>query len=626
MKRNRYGVNLDAGAALQTEWELENLYVPCHEEPFQRLTKWMDKGDGPLLFGGQIGCGKSSIILKAFMETGLEPDITLRLDREGLNLSLGDFWRIVLSKYCECALSHDVDLSLFSLPEELADLSRDDWRGFLQRLSPRRFSMDSYNERIRIGGILTDNSRYIRDVIDAMGGGIKKKIGRPILIFASGVDKYAKGTAAYFSLLPVLETLLPHKTLFEMNAVHLFDCPIELSRFEKLYLPSMNDQEIRDVLQKRMGIYSDAVKDEIAVLSHWSGGNPRQALRLLSHFEAAKRNKTIGILESISCATRSTTRDFFAFGTMPDPEIMRYVRANHEIAASEFTLPGDRDTARLALFGNWLFITGDARNDNWPALVNPLVKGGFDWEITPEEPEVKALRLYAAARGVSSAGLSFQVTSDAGEKESGDKLMNDLFLREMEWPLSTNLSEIIDIMAAALLSRDRSDRVIIAYKDASVLEAARAYLFARANSYEHQRFSHTFITGGEGTSPLPEFLAFLEEDTDIFSIHFQGAWTIEQLQSLDKFRDRLTPYQMIWWVEYDLLPTFLQEWIQLRQIFQLFILEDELLGSLSMEEIKGDMAFLEDLVEDEDGAEANVIRNLRLVLEYLEKVKGGGNG
>lgn len=626
MKRNRHGVNLDAGVALHTEWELKNLYAPCHEETFRRLTGWMRQDDSPLLFGGQIGCGKSSFILKTFMETEVKPDITLHLDREGLDLSLGDFWRIVLSEFCKCALFHDVDLSIFTLPKELAGLSGDDWRGLLDKLSPRGFSMDSYDERLRISGILADNSPYIRDVIDAMGNGIKEKIGRSLLIFASGVDKYATGTAAYFSLAPVLEALLLHKTLFEVNAVHLFNCPRELSTVEKLFLPSMTDQEILDVLYKRMGIYTEAVKDELAVLGNWVGGNPRQAIRLLAHFEAAKKNRNNGILDSISHATRSTARDFFAFGERPGSEIMRYVNVNREIEASEFTLPGDRDTARLALFGNWFFITGDTRNGAWPAMVNPLVKDVFDWEITPEEPEIEALRLYAEARGVSSVGLSFQVTSDTGEKESGEKLFNDFFLQDMERPLSTNLSEVIEIMAAALLSRDRSDRVIIAYKDASVLDATRAYLSARANSYEYQRCSHTIITGGEGMSPLPEFLAFLVEDTDIFSIHLQGNWTTGQLQSLDKLRDRLTRLQMIWWVEYDHLSLFLREWVHLRQLFQLFILEDELLGSLSMEEIKGDMAFLEDMVEDEDGAEANVIRNLRLVLDYLEKAKGGENG
>jgi len=149
MKRNTAGINLDEGIHLQSEWELDNLFISCHEAQLQQLMAWLKTGESPLLLGGQIGCGKSSLILKAFKETEIVPDITLHFDQEGLNLATGDFLRIVLTGFGECALKHQIDLTSFALPSEFAALAKDDWLGFLTRLSPKQFSLASFNEQIR---------------------------------------------------------------------------------------------------------------------------------------------------------------------------------------------------------------------------------------------------------------------------------------------------------------------------------------------------------------------------------------------------------------------------------------------------------------------------------------------
>jgi len=360
----------------------------------------------------------------------------------------------------------------------------------------------------------------------------------------------------------------------------------------------------------------------MGILSQWAGGNPRQALRLLTHFETAKRNKHNNTLDSISIAIRSVNRDFFAYAKQPEPEIMQFVKDKNQMTSTELSLPGDKDTARLALYGNWFFITDYAENGNWPAKVNPLIKRHFNFNGIVEEPEIKILRHYAETLGISSQGLSFNLTSQTGERETGDKLFADYLSMNLERPLSSNLSEIFDILSAALLSKSRSDRVMIAYKDASIIEASRAYLFAKANSYEYQNYSHIVLSGGKDKAPLSNLLDTLTQKTELFSFQFDGSWTDEQLHSLDKLRDRLSQYQMIWWIEYDSLSKYLQYWVQLRQLFEVFILEDELLGSLSIDEIKGDLEFIEELVESQHSAEANVFNNLKHVLEYLLQVKG----
>lgn len=624
MKRHKSGINLDEGIPLQSEWELDNLFIPCHEEQLQQLTVWLKTGDSPLLLGGQIGCGKSSLILKAFQETAIKPDITLHFDQEGLNLSTGDFLRIMLTGFCECALGHQVDLASFALPSEFADLAKDDWKGFLTLLSPAQFSIASFNEQVKMSEKLADNAGYIHKIIEAFGKLIEQKIAKPLFIFASGIDKFDTESPAFFTLKEVLALLVPHKTLFEVNAVHLLNPLQALSEEEKLFLFSLTDENITQILNKRMGVYASVINKEIGILSQWAGGNPRQALRLLTHFETAKKNKKNNTLYHISVAVHSVNRDFFAYGKKPESEIMQFVKDKNQIAFTEFTLPGDKDTARLALYGNWFFISGEPENGNWAAKVNPLVKSHFNWIV--EEPEVKILRHYAETLDISSQGLSFNLTSPTGEIETGDKLLANYLSMNIESPIYSHLAEIFDILSAALLSKNRSDRVIIAYKDASIIDASRFYLFAKANSYEYQGYSHAILSGGKDKEPLSNLLDNLTQKTDIFSFQFDGNWTDEQLHSLDKLRDRLTQYQMIWWIEYDRLSKYLQYWVQLRQLFEVFILEDELLGSLSIDEIMGDLEFIEELIESQESAEANVFNNLKRVLEYLQKVKGELNG
>jgi len=624
MKRHKSGINLDEGIPLQSEWELDNLFIPCHEEQLHQLTVWLKTGASPLLLGGQIGCGKSSLILKAFQETAIKPDITLYFDQEGLNLSTGDFLRIVLTGFCECALGHQVDLAAFALPSEFAELAKDDWKGFLTLLSPAQFSIASFNEQVKMNEKLADNSGYLHKIIEAFGKLIEQKIAKPLFIFASGIDKFDTESPAFFALKEVLALLVPHKTLFEVNAVHLLNPLQALSEEEKLFLFSLTDENITQILNKRMGVYASVINKEIGILSQWAGGNPRQALRLLTHFETAKKNKNNNTLDRISVAVHSVNRDFFAYGKKPESEMMQFVKDKNQIAFTEFTLPGDKDTARLALYGNWFFISGEPENGNWAAKVNPLVKSHFNWIV--EEPEVKILRHYAETLGISSQGLSFNLTSPTGEIETGDKLLADYLSMNIESPISSNLAEIFDILSCSLLSKNRSDRVIIAYKDASIIDASRFYLFAKANSYEYQSYSHAILSGGKDKEPLSNLLDNLTQKTEIFSFQFDGNWTDEQLHSLDKLRDRLTQYQMIWWIEYESLSKYLQYWVQLRQLFEVFILEDELLGSLSIDEIKGDLEFIEELIESQKSAEANVFNNLKRVLEYLQKVKGELNG
>jgi len=274
-----------------------------------------------------------------------------------------------------------------------------------------------------------------------------------------------------------------------------------------------------------------------------------------------------------------------------------------------------------------MFITQVSINGSWPVIINPLVKPFFENEKSiMVEPEQKLLSQYAEINEMSSTGLGFNMLEDDSSKKSADKILQEFLSMGIEKPLTLKLTEILDVISAALFSINRKDRIIIGFKDKNILNAARAYLFAKANSYEYQRFEHRNLWGGEDKEPIRILEEIMALDTDILSFEFAGKWTEKQLDILDKYRDRFINYQMLWWIPLEDLKDYLSHWVQLRELFEFFILEDELLGSLSIEDIEADLAFYEDLVESEKSSEFSMVNNLRIVLEYLKENEGGRNG
>ncbi|MGR3177102.1 MAG: hypothetical protein ACUZ8E_03485, partial [Candidatus Anammoxibacter sp.] len=294
MKINRFGINLDEGLALTGE-TLNKFYVPCFEDEPEKIIDWLKDNtiETPLLFGGQIGSGKSTLITKVFSEKSLKPDITLKFDKEGLNLDEGDFLSIVLSGFIKKALELKLDLSFSVLPSELFNLNADDWLGILNILCPEEFSMKSFKAKIAARKKITKEAKYIMETISKIGETLKENVKSPLFIFASGIDKYDTRSAAFWSLKSSIEILSNYKTMFEVNAVHLFlpdNTSPFLSNSEKVFIPTASDNDIIEILQKRMGIYAEPIKTELELITKWSGGNPRQAIRLLTHYQSTRKN------------------------------------------------------------------------------------------------------------------------------------------------------------------------------------------------------------------------------------------------------------------------------------------------------------------------------------------------
>lgn len=626
MKRNRFGINLDEGLPLETQVEFEMLHVDCFEEETKKIFSWIDEVSKPLIFGGQIGSGKSTLINKAIQVSEKKPDIILHFDRETLNLDAGDFWGITLAGFIKMALAQKLDLSFSKLPQELGEYHPEDWNALLDGLFPHELSMESHHKKIALHKKIAENTDYIRIIVNKIGDHVQNAINRPLFIFAAGIDKFDSASAAFLGIQDVITTLLNFKTLFELNAVHLFGGPGSVFySTDRLFIPVVKQEAMITMLSKRVGVYAQPIQKEIEILAQWSGGNPRQGIRLLNHFQTAINSKKHDLVQSLTIAIYETTSDFFSYSPKPTNELIQTIKRDGKVNSTLFNLPADKETARLALYGNWIFIDKTKGGLSWPAVVNPLVKAEFDKSLSSEEPEVKLLNQYAVEANISPIGLDINLNVSIGQekndnkKKTGDPILD--LIAGVEKPLNSNLSEIFNVLSGALLSKDRADRVIIAYKDREIIEAARTYLFAKANTYEYQRFQHFELEGGTGKNPLEELALFLAQDTDIFSVEFLGAWETAQLEVLDKQRDRFVSYQMLWWISLEDLKKYLPHWTQLRQLFEIFVLEDELLGSLSREEVEADLAFFEDLDESKPGAESNVVQNLKIVLDYLKKVR-----
>jgi energy-coupling factor transporter ATP-binding protein EcfA2 len=624
MQRNRSGINFDLGLPLESEWELQNLYIPVQKQLLSKLEYWL-KYEGEAIFvGGQIGSGKSTLIQNLWHTSGIRPDMEFHFDREGSNLSLGDFWRIILAELIKKALDFDADLSVLRLPEELAGLGYQKWQKLLDILRPPKISLKLYSKRKSVQDKIAEMPGFIEEACSYLLKSIKTKITRNPILFASGVDKYSPDSPAFFDLRGPLKFLLSKKTLFELNVVHLFQPLFSFESDRWLLVYTMQREEIRKLLQKRMGIYFKSENKLIGTAMKWSGGNPRQAIRMLMALRNAKGGTED---EIIIKAIRNLFLEYFAYSPKPDDDLLNVVRKQNYLEPTILSLPGDKETAQRAVYGNWVLLQKKEEDGRkLRAIVNPIVLYSVRLKVKINDPEVQLLRRYlkryAKQKHISPVGL------DLNRDIISLDLWREIFKTEIEQPIATNLVEILEILKNSLLSKDRAEWMIVAYRNPEVLEAARAYLFAMANTYEHQSFKHYKIEDDKVIPPVIKLLELLEKDADILSLEFIGnKWEEKSLIEIDKMRDNLLGHQMIWWIPENSLSRNLHFWTQLRQLFRVFILEDELLASLSIEDIQSDINYFKDLVQKKKSSESNVLDNLKIVLEYLKHAKrGSSNG
>ena len=166
---------------------------------------------------------------------------------------------------------------------------------------------------------------------------------------------------------------------------------------------------------------------------------------------------------------------------------------------------------------------------------------------------------------------------------------------------------------------ERQDRIVVAYKNRTNLDAVRNFLVGKANTYGFFPCREIVLTGGEGRQPVQELLVGLgERDPNlIFSVDLTGDWTDAQLRDLEHRRDLFDTLQMLWWVQQDTLEHYKPFWPQLRQLFRIYRLEEELWRGLTPEEIEADIETIRELSTQPD---PEGVHRLQSVLAFLRKM------
>lgn len=609
MNRNKYGINFDEGIPFKSEWEFNNLFVSFHRNQTQEFVEWLTDGDSPILVGGQIGSGKTTFINKGLYENKKKPDKVFHFDTEGSNLSEGDFLRIVFSGLLSLAARNKTDLSVFDFPSEFLINGIKNWNNFISKLENRELTLDYFNYKKKIGNLLFENSEYILKLSEQIINSIEDKLKRPLLFLASGIDKFSQSQHGFHSLQSSIQFLTKYKTIFEVNAVHIFDNKWQLKIYSKIFLEAFSKETIIELLNKRKGVYAKHSKlninDKVANLS---GGNPRQALRLMVNYEFyANKKKDIAI--ALHEAIRKTSQDLFAYADEPSIELINTIDRDKTISATLLNLPGDKDTAQRAVYGNWIIIRNSKETNTWNAIVNPIIKFFYQSTIKPEDYEMLALKKYADDMQMSASGITYQIIDDDSLPEIHHQLS-----KTIAEGYNMNLIDSLDLLTDSLLSENRQDRVIITYKDKQLMEAVKAYIFSRVYSYSNPSIINYSLNNAEPFIFQLEKILF-KNNVGIYSFVFDNLIPDNEIVEADKLRDNLLDYQILWWIPSNHLSKYLQKWTQLRQLFQIIILEDEILSTLSKEQIEEDIEFYKEV----KGEDSLMVENLKVVLNYLSK-------
>jgi hypothetical protein len=638
MKRNAQGVNIDEGIPLHEEQEFDLLYLTLYPAQEKKLEGWLSSShkESSLTLGGQIGSGKTTLLHKAIFASDIKPDIWLRFDENASDTSLGDFIAITLLGLIKALLDKDLTFiksaSLMTdlMPESKIDTSemlKLSWQALNERLNPSVKSLANFKAKRETVGVINDPkiTDYFLDAIIYLIDDFKLGAGRAPLIVATGIDKFSVESTAFHSIQDVLHRLKSAKTLFEVNATHIYASNRHelFEPSDSILLPRAEKINIVNLLKVRLGAYANKHEQNINVLADFSGGNPRQAVRLLMHYFRAKKDRTLTDEGAIAMAVKKTSVDYFSFSERPDYNLIRTVDKDNFILSSTISSQGDISTGLKAVYGNWIFLGKTIEIDKREAIINPIVLGSFSEKDSPVEYMSTVLKKFAEAAGISSIGLSFNDSSEHSRNLSFDSLFS-----EINEFIDSSLAGVFEDVSASLLNKNRADRIFIVYKDFEMTDAARSYLFAKSNTLEHQSCKHFKINYEKGklaSDSIDMILNDLDQNEhhiDILSFEFDSDWPIDELAKIESKRDCFLEHQILWWLSEVQLRAILPQLPQLRQLFEVYSLEDALLSSLSLEEIEADIHYLE-LIDDE--LCGTQIEELKKVAKYLH-IKKGVNG
>ena len=629
MKLNKQGINIDEGLPLEANEALNILHLDLYPQQSIALTNWLanQQNKEAITVSGQIGSGKSTLINKCIQNCKIKPDIWLKLDKDinSPTPTQGDFIYIIIAAMVKLIADRNITATKsIELQKDFTSIFKQDinsWHQLSCQLNPDTPSLSELKKQQHVINAINSDANttyYFLNSIKTLIDDFIISQNRAPLIIASGIDKYNSKNTAYFAMQNVLDCLSAGKILYEINTIHLF-AALGQKRFipNSIPLTTVEQDEIIRLLKRRLGIYANKYQLAIEMLAQYSGGNPRQAIRLLLHFLDAKKDRKLNHAEHIAIAVKKTSIDYFAYANRPSNELIKTVEKDKFILSATISAPNDINTGLQAIYANWILLGPTIQNDKHTCIINPLVIHEFDG-IKPTDALHQKLNDYAKQHDISPEGLNIDPQSKNAYLALNEQL--DHFI-------DSNVNTVLDSISTALYSTDRADRVFIAYHHEQMCQAARSYILAKSNSFEQQSFYHQTIQKSlEYTDPVTALESLLievqQKSIDILSIEFDQSWTIDELASLEGKRDKLINCQLLWWCTKTQLQALLPAIPQLRQFFEIFSLDDELHNNLTIEQLKNDIALFEQLDETD-----NVItKELIEVANYIKKAKGNNHG
>jgi hypothetical protein len=625
MKRRPYGVNLDDGVALASKEEFDLLFVDARPEVRATLQEWLaDDDQEAILFGGQIGTGKTTLLNEVLRAYTTAAVIRMRFDTDCIDATDGGYVLLVLGQVLQACLARSVPTDGCGLTiEDFAPLDCPDWAALARALTTPPTSLAMADRLRQFAAQVTPNGDHMRRVCGELLDRLARQLKRNPILVADGVDKFALQTSDYDSLKKTLAFLAQRKTLFEVNAVHLFRDDDFRRGIRKLFIGGISNEGIEALFMKRLGAYAPMYSVAFPLLAEYAGGNARQGLRLLNAYYFLRTQKRTEHSEALARACHRVSSDILSVpvGLFPAEVLSAVGKANY----MEGSLPNDRDIRTAAdvndaLYRNWIFLNGSPTPEaptQWPAQVNPLIVQAFEWSAsTPPTAEEQAVRQWAIEHHISPLGLNAPV-DEHGEPDWG-ACRTSLESSSSSEDEILNTVQLLEAIGAGLFGVERRDRIIIAYKNRGNLDAVRDFLVGKANTYGFFPCREIVLTGGEGRQPVQELLVSLaERDPNvIYSVDLVGPWTDAQLRDLDHRRDLFDTLQMLWWVQQDALERYKPFWPQLRQLFRIYRLEEELWRGLTTEEIEADIDIIRNLFSQHD---TEGVRRLQTVLTFLRE-------
>lgn len=626
MKRREYGINLDDGVALSTEKEFRLLYVPCNPDETACLQRWFaDDTQESLMLGGQIGSGKTTLLNEVSRSLIDAQIIIVRFDTDPIEPSEGGYCMILFGRILEACLNAGVKVDGCGITlSDFPSIDADSWHAFADKTTSWPSNLQEAGRLRDACVVMSENAGLVRKVCGRLLDCLRDITSRKFTIIAEGIDKFSPSTSEYFSIQDTLTFLAQRKTLFEVNAVHLFKEQDFRPGIRKLFIGGIGNDMLVQILRKRLGSYAPIYQDAISLLAEYSGGNARQALRILNAYYFQRTQRKNDHTAALVMACHQVGKDLLniPYGRFPT-DVFTVVKRDQYIEGSLLTDPKTATGTNDAVYHNWLFVQDEpdlATPTQWPAIINPLINEAIDWEAdAPRTPEEEAVRKWAREHDISPLGLNLPV-DDKGEP-AWDRFWEEIEASSFSGRDALYILGLIEEIGAGLFGVERQDRIIITYQDRKNLETVRDFLVGEANTYSLFPCEEITLEGGEGREPVVELLIRLadRDPNRIYSVELTGKWTDAQLRDLEHRRDILDNLQMLWWIQQDDLKRYLRFWPQLRQFCRIYRLEDELWRGITVEEIQADIDFIKDM---SDEADPEGVRRLSAVLTYLKESGG----